>query len=98
MTETLRVSTKSEPKAVAGAIAGAVRTNGSVDVQVVGAGALNQAVKAVALARGFLIPCGVDLVMVPTFADITIDGEDRTALRLSLTDRTGRRAVEVVDA
>jgi len=93
MTNVLRVSARSEPKAVAGAIAGSVRTSGWAEVRVVGAGALNQAIKAAAIARGFLVPVGIDMVIVPTFVDITIDGEDRTALRLVMGDRVGRAAV-----
>lgn len=88
--ETLKVSTKSSPNSVAGAIAGAVREVGAARLQVVGAGALNQAVKAVAIARGYLAAAGIDLVCVPTFADIEIDGEDRTALRLDIEDRFHR--------
>ena len=86
--ETLKVSTKSNPNSVAGAMAGAVRQAGAVEVQVVGAGALNQAIKAVAIARGYVAPAGIDLVCVPTFADIVIDGERRTAIRLSVEDRS----------
>jgi stage V sporulation protein S len=91
--ETLKVSTRSNPNAVAGAIAGAVRQSGAVQVQVVGAGALNQAVKAVAIARGYVEEAGIDLVCIPTFADIEIDGERRTAIRLSVQDRS--RPVDV---
>ena len=88
--EILKVSSRSNPNSVAGAMAGVVRTSGVVEVQVVGAGALNQAVKAIAIARGYLTPSNVDLVCVPTFADIEIDGESRTAIRLSVEDRTHR--------
>ena len=73
--EVLKVSSKSNPNSVAGAMAGVVRQSGAVEVQVVGAGALNQAVKAIAIARGYVAPSGVDLICVPTFADIEIDGE-----------------------
>jgi stage V sporulation protein S len=90
--ETLKVSTKSNPNSVAGAMAGAVRQAGAVEVQVVGAGALNQAIKAVAIARGYVAPAGIDLVCIPTFADIVIDGERRTAIRLSIEDRSPARA------
>jgi stage V sporulation protein S len=89
--ETLKVSTRSNPNAVAGAIAGAVRQAGAVEVQVVGAGALNQAVKAVAIARGYVEAAGIDLVCIPTFADIQIDGERRTAIRMSVEDRAHER-------
>lgn len=93
--EVLKVSSKSNPNACAGALAGVLRQEGAVEVQVVGAGALNQAIKAVAIARGFVAPSGVDLVCVPTFADIEIDGESRTAIRLLLEDRHQRRPVEL---
>lgn len=86
--ETLKVSTRSNPNAVAGAMAGAVRTAGAVEVQVVGAGALNQAIKAVAIARSYVVASGIDLVCVPSFADIVIDGEQRTAIRLCIEDRS----------
>jgi stage V sporulation protein S len=85
--EVLKVSSKSNPNAVAGALAGVIRQSGAVEMQVVGAGALNQAVKAVAIARGFVAPSGLDLVCVPTFADIEIDGEGRTAIRLLVESR-----------
>jgi stage V sporulation protein S len=80
--EVLKVSSKSNPNLVAGALAGVIRHAGAVEVQVVGAGALNQAVKAVAIARGYVAPSGVDLVCIPTFADIEIEGQSRTAIRL----------------
>jgi stage V sporulation protein S len=89
--ETLKVSTRSSPNSVAGAIAGALRASGAVEVQVVGAGALNQAIKAVAIARGYVAASGIDLVCIPTFADIKIDGEQRTAIRLSIEDRVHTR-------
>jgi stage V sporulation protein S len=85
--EVLKVSSRSNPNSVAGAMAGVVRQVGTVEVQVVGAGALNQAIKAMAIARGFVAPAGIDLVCVPTFADIEIDGERRTAIRLCIGDR-----------
>ena len=85
--EILKVSSKSNPNSVAGALAGVVRQSGAVEVQVVGAGALNQAIKAVAIARGYVAPSGVDLTCVPTFADIEIDGQDRTAIRLLVESR-----------
>ena len=67
---------------MAGAIAGVIRESGSVEVQAVGAGATNQAVKAIAIARGYLAPAGMDLVCVPTFGNIVINDEERTAIRL----------------
>lgn len=80
--ETLKVSSKSNPNSVAGALANAFRTNGKVEIQAVGAGALNQAIKAVAIARGFLAPSGKNIVCIPAFADISIEGEERTAIKL----------------
>jgi stage V sporulation protein S len=87
--EVLKVSSKSSPNAVAGAMASVLRQVGAVEVQVVGAGALNQAVKAMAIARGFVVPSGIDLICVPNFADIEIDGQSRTALRLLVEHRGG---------
>ena len=66
--EVLRVSTKSNPNAVAGALAGVIREKGTAELQTIGAGALNQAVKAIAIARGFLAPSGMDLICRPAFA------------------------------
>lgn len=82
--EYLKVSSKSSPASVAGAIAGMVKDGVPVNIQSVGAGAVNQAIKAVAIARGFLIPTGVDISCAPTFADININGESRTAIRIAI--------------
>lgn len=87
--ELLRVSSGSAPNLVAGAIAGILRDAGRVDVQVVGAGALNQAIKAVAIARDFLAEDGIDPVCVPAFRSIKIEGKDRTAIMLAVEDRNG---------
>lgn len=87
----LKVSSKSNPNSCAGALAGVIRHEGVAEMQVVGAGALNQAIKAVAIARGFLVPSGLDLVCVPMFADIEIEGQSRTAIRLVVEDRDHRR-------
>ncbi len=96
--EVLKVSSRSNPNSVAGAMAGVVRQSGAVEVQVVGAGALNQAVKAIAIARGYVAPSGIDLVCIPTFADIVIDGEGRTAIRLLLEGRQPVAAAQPVAA
>ncbi|MBR1749717.1 MAG: stage V sporulation protein S [Ruminococcus sp.] len=80
--EILKVSSRSVPNMVAGAISAVVRESGAVEVQAVGAGAANQAIKAVAIARGYLTPVGIDMVCVPAFANVKIDGEDRTAIKL----------------
>lgn len=85
--EVLRVSAKSNPNAVAGALAGILRERGAAEMQSIGAGALNQAVKAIAIARGFLAPGGIELVCVPAFAEIQINGETRTAIKLLVEPR-----------
>ncbi len=85
--EALKVSSKSNPNSVAGALAGVVREQGSAEIQAVGAGAINQAIKAVAIARGFLAPSGYDIIVVPSFADVTINGEERTAIKLLVEPR-----------
>ena len=76
--EVLKISSKSNPNSVAGAIAGLVKESSKAEMQAIGAGALNQAIKAVAIARGFVAPSGVDLVCVPAFAEVEVEGEDRT--------------------
>jgi stage V sporulation protein S len=85
--EVLKVSTRSRPSAVAGAIAGVIRESGSAEVQSIGAGATNQAIKAVAIARSYLREEGVDIVCVPSFIDVAIDEEERTAIRLLVEKR-----------
>lgn len=85
--EVLKVSTKSNPNSVAGALAGVLRERGRAEIRVIGAGALNQAVKAVAIARRFVAPSGMDLIMIPVFADMEIDGEKVTAIKLIVEPR-----------
>ena len=85
--EILKISAKSSPNGVAGAIAGLVKENGKVEMQAIGAGAINQAIKAVAIARGFVAPSGKNLVCIPAFTDIQIDGEERTAIKLIVESR-----------
>ncbi len=85
--EILKVSARSAPNSVAGAIAGVIRQQGSVEVQAVGAGAVNQAVKAAAIARGYLATAGIDMIAIPAFASVVIDGEDRTGVRLICEER-----------
>lgn len=80
--EILKVSSKSNPSKVAGAIANVFREQGCVEIQTIGAGSLNQAIKAVCIARGFLAPSGQNLVIVPAFSDILIEGEEKTAIKL----------------
>ena len=85
--EVLKVSSRSRPSAVAGAIAGVVRESGRAEVQAIGAGAANQAIKAVAIARSYLSEEGVDIVCTPSFIDVSIDDEERTAIRLLVERR-----------
>lgn len=86
--EVLKVSAQSSPKSVAGALAAVLRDRGSAELQAVGAGAVNQAVKSIAIARGFVAPNGVDLITIPAFAEIVIEGEERTAIRFIVEPRT----------
>ncbi|MBS4021600.1 MAG: stage V sporulation protein S [Dethiobacter sp.] len=85
--EMLKVSAKSNPNSVAGALAGVIREKGKAEMQAIGAGAINQAIKAVAIARGFVAPSGVNLVCIPAFVDVQIDGEERTAIKLIVGPR-----------
>ena len=80
----LKVSSKSSPASVAGAIAGMVKDGVPVEMQAVGAGAVNQAIKAIAISRGFLSPVGIEISCIPSFADIIIDGEYRTAIHFAI--------------
>lgn len=83
----VKVSAHSRSTAVAGAIAGIVRERGRVDVQAIGAGAVNQALKAVAIARNYLLLDGINVVVIPSFSEIVIDGAERTAVRLTVEPR-----------
>lgn len=85
--EVLKVSSRSEPKSVAGALAAVLREAGAAEVQAIGAGAVNQAIKAIAIARGFVAPNGIDLVTIPAFAEIIIDNEERTAIKFIVEPR-----------
>jgi len=85
--DVLKVSAKSIPNKVAGALAGVLREQGTAELQAIGAGAINQGIKAVAIARGFVAPSGVDLICIPAFIDIEIDGEERTAIKLIVEPR-----------
>ncbi len=83
----IKVASDSRSTAVAGAIAGVMREQDSVDVQAIGAGAVNQAVKAVAIARGYLELDGIDIVCIPSFVEVSIEGQERTAVRLGVERR-----------
>ncbi len=83
----LKVSAHSRSTAVAGAIAGVIREKGRAEIQAIGAGAVNQAAKAVAIARGYLALEGIDIICIPVFADVTISDQERTALRFVVEPR-----------
>jgi stage V sporulation protein S len=83
----LQVASTSNPSSVAGAIAGMIRERGAAELQAIGAGAINQSVKAIAIARGYLAPAGVDLICIPAFVDVKINGEDRTAIKFYVEPR-----------
>lgn len=87
MVDIIRVAAQSRSTAVAGAIAGVVREHGRAHIQAIGAGAVNQAVKAAAIARGFLTLDGLDVVCIPSFADVEIGGQERTAIRITIEPR-----------
>jgi stage V sporulation protein S len=80
----VKVAANSRSTSVAGAIAGIVREKGRVDVQAIGAGAVNQAIKAIAIARGYLELDSIDIACVPSFSEVLIDGKERTAMRLAV--------------
>lgn len=80
--EILKVSSKSNPNKVAGAIASIYREKGILEIQTIGAGSLNQAIKAIAIARGFVAPSGDNLVVTPAFNDVLINNESKTAIKL----------------
>lgn len=85
--EILKVSAHSKPKSVAGALAAVVREKGRAELQAVGAGAVNQAIKAIAITRGFVAPNGIDLIAIPAFAEIRINEEERTAIKFIVEPR-----------
>ena len=83
----IKVSSRSRSTAVAGAIAGVMRQHHLAEVQAIGAGAVNQAVKALAIARGYLERDEIDIVTVPYFTEVDIDGQERTAVRFRVEPR-----------
>ena len=85
--EIIKVSARSRSTAVAGAIAGVVRENKRAEVQAIGAGAVNQAIKAVAIARGYLALDGIEVICIPSFTEVAIDEQERTAVRLLVEPR-----------
>jgi len=85
--EVLRVSARSNPVALAGALAGLIREKGYAEIQGIGAGAINQGIKAVAIARGYVAPGGIDLICIPAFSNVMIEGHERTAIKLIVMPR-----------
>jgi len=85
--EILKVSSNSDPKSVAGALAAVLREEKKAEIQAIGAGAVNQAVKAIAISRGYVAPNGMDLIMIPAFTEIEIEDEERTAIRFVVEPR-----------
>lgn len=80
--EIMKVSSESNPSLVAGALANIIRNEKEVIILVIGAGALNQAIKAIAISRGFIVPTGQDLTVVPSFKELIVEQKERTALNL----------------
>ena len=85
--DVIKVSANSRTSAVAGAIAGVIREHNRAEVQAIGAGAVNQAIKALVLATGYLKNDGIDVACVPEFADVAIDDKVRTAIKLVVEPR-----------
>lgn len=85
--EVIKVSAKSRSTSVAGAIAGMMREAGRAEVQAIGAGAVNQAIKAVAIARVYLRQDGIDAICIPSFAEVSIEGQERTSIKLAIEKR-----------
>lgn len=83
----IKVSAQSRTSAVAGAIAGVMRDVHHAEVQAIGAGAVNQAIKAIVIAKGYLAEEGVDIICTPSFVDVEIDGQERTAIRMLVEPR-----------
>ena len=84
MAALIKVSAQSRSTAVAGAIAGIMREQGFAEIQAIGASAINQAMKAITIARGYLVQDNIDLAVVPSFNEVDIEGKERTALRLTV--------------
>jgi stage V sporulation protein S len=87
MMSIIKVSASSRTAAVAGAVAGVIREMGRAEVQAIGAGAVNQAIKAIAIARGYLLEEGVEVICIPSFVEVDIDGHERTAIRMLVEPR-----------
>ncbi len=84
MIQQIKVASSSSVNAVAGAISNIIREQDFLEVNTVGAGSLNQAIKAVAIARGYLVPSGIEICLIPSFKEIEIDGKEKTAIKLRI--------------
>ncbi|HAX18059.1 MAG TPA: stage V sporulation protein S [Actinobacteria bacterium] len=80
----LKVSANTKPNSIAGAIAGIIREEGRVQIQTIGAAALNQTIKGIAIARGYIAPTGKEVICIPFFKDIEVNGETKTAIVLTV--------------
>ena len=87
MIELIKVATNSSSSKVAGSLATIMREQKSVEIQVIGAGALNQAIKAIAIARGFLVSSGIDIVVIPSFKEVMVSNNEKTAIKLRIEKR-----------
>ncbi len=85
--QVLKVGDASQPKSVAGAMAAVLHEARALEVHAVGAGAVNQAVKSIAMARGYVAPNGIDMICIPAFSRIDIEGEERTAIKFQVEKR-----------
>ena len=84
--ETLKISSKSNPNSVAGAIAGGLQENKRVELQAIGAGAVNQSMKAIAIARSFVAASGVDLSCIPAFCTVIVENEEKTGMKFIIKE------------
>ena len=78
----IKVSSKSKPNNVAGALANIIKEKKEINVQVVGAGALNQLVKSIIICKGYLAPIGINIVCIPSFTNVKIDNIDKTGIKM----------------
>ena len=84
MLQQIKVASSSNVSNVAGAISNIMRNQSYLEVSTVGAGSLNQAIKAIAIARGFLTPSGIEIYVMPSSKEISIDGKEKTAIKLRI--------------
>ena len=90
--DVIKVSSKSISQKVAGSIANSFREGKkTIEIQTVGAGAVNQAIKAISIARGFVAPLGFNLICTPAFYDVMIDGKEKTAIRLIVESKKAQK-------